>query len=100
MAFDLLVTYRWKAGVTPERIAFHVDKIRALAGRVPGLSAIRIGPCTLGFGPASEGVTHACVMCFREQADYATFGRSAEHDEIAPALVADLESISAIGFTS
>jgi hypothetical protein len=98
MPFDLLVTYRWKPGNTPERIAFHAEKIRRLNGRVPGLLAVRIGPRTLGFGPAAEGVTHAAVMSFREQADYQAFGASPEHDEIAPALVADLEAISAVGF--
>jgi hypothetical protein len=98
MSFDLLVLYRWKPGVTPERIAHHIRKIRGLNGRVPGMVEVRIGPQTMGFGPASQGVTHAAVMCFRDQASYQAFGRSPEHDEVAPELVADLAELSAVGF--
>jgi hypothetical protein len=98
--FDLMVLYEWKPGITPERIDHHFRLIRALVGKVPGLVALRIGPRTLGFGPTAEGWTHGCVMTFRQQADYTTFGTSKEHDEIAPALVADLARLSAVGFES
>jgi hypothetical protein len=100
MPFDLLVLYRWKPGVAPDRIDFHLKKIRAMNGQVPGLLDVRIGPRTLGFGPAAEGITHACVMSFAQQADYAAFGTSPIHDDIAPALVADLAELTAVGFTS
>ena len=98
--FDLMVLYDWKPGVTPERIEHHFKLIRALVGKVPGLAALRVGPRTFGFGPGNEGWTHACVMTFNQQSDYAKFGGSKEHDEIAPNLVADLARITAIGFES
>jgi hypothetical protein len=98
--FDLMVFYEWKPGVTPARMEHHFALIRALVGKVPGLVALRIGPRTFGFGPASEGWTHGCVMTFAKQTDYTAFGTSKEHDAIAPGLLADLASINAVGFES
>ena len=98
--FDLMVTYEWKPATAPARVEHHLRLIRALAGKVPGLVALRVGPKTFGFGAASEGWSHACVMTFRGQADYTAFGTSPAHDEIAPALIADLARISVIGFES
>ena len=98
--FDLMVLYEWKPGLDTARIEHHFHLIRGLVGKVPGLVAIRVGPRTFGFGPGSEGWTHGCVMTFSNLADYLTFGRSPEHDEIAPALVVDLARITAIGFDS
>jgi hypothetical protein len=98
--FDLMVLYEWKPGITAERIEHHLRLIRALVGQVPGLIALRVGPRTFGFGPTSEGWTHAAIMTFRQQADYLTFGKAPAHDRIAPELVADLQRITAIGFES
>lgn len=103
MAFDLTVLYAWKPGVTPERIAFHLARIRGLRGRVEGMRDIRVGPRTLAFSLAPlplDAYTHAAVMSFETQADYARFGRSPEHDEVAPELVADLAQLVAVGFES
>jgi hypothetical protein len=96
--FDLMVLYEWKPGTTPQRVEHHFRKIRALAGKVPGLSAIRVGPKTMGHGPGVEAYTHGCVMTFDSQDDYNRFGRSPEHDGIAPELVADLQNIFFLGF--
>jgi hypothetical protein len=100
MPFTLLVLYEWKPHITPERIEVHFTRIRGLAGNVPGLIEVRVGPRTFGFGPTgSEKWTHAGLMVFERQSDYAAFGKSAAHDAIAPDLVADLANLLAVGMT-
>ncbi len=97
--FQLMVLYAWKPGIGPERIAYHAAKIRALPAKVPNLLAARFGPRLLGH-PAEEANRwhHAAVLVFRSQADFAAFGPTPAHDEVAIALVADLERISYVGF--
>ena len=100
MSFTLLILYEWKPGISAQRIEHHLAKIRALAGRVPGINDVRVGPRTIAFGPDAQRWTHAGLMTFRDQSDYETFGRSAAHDEIAPELVADLQNLLAVGMQS
>ena len=95
-----MVLYDWKAGIGPERIAFHAAKIRALPALVPGLIEVRFGPRQCGH-PEGEtsGWDHAAVMVFARLEDYAAFGPTKAHDDVAIELVADLERISYVGFT-
>ena len=97
MTFTLLILYEWKPGVTPPRIEEHFARIRALAGNVPGLRDVQIGPRTVSFGPDADRWTHGGLMTFERQSNYEAFGRSPAHDKIAPELVADLANLLAVG---
>jgi hypothetical protein len=97
--FQLMVLYEWKAGIGPERIAYHAAKIRALAGKVPNLCEARFGPRLLGHPDAdARRWHHAAVLVFKGQGDYAAFGPTPAHDEVAIELITDLERISYVGF--
>jgi hypothetical protein len=97
--FQLMVLYEWKSGICPERIAYHARKIRALPGKVPNLLEARFGPRQLGHPDVdTRRWQHAAVLVFRCAQDYAAFGPTPAHDEVALELVADLERISYVGF--
>jgi hypothetical protein len=96
--FHLVVRYDWKPHVDAARVAYHAAKIRALPARVPNLLDARFGPRPLGH-PAEEaqGRDHAAVLIFRSAADYAAFGPTQAHDDVAIELAADLERIEYLG---
>ncbi len=97
--FHLLIQYDWKPSVSGERRAYHAGKIRGLATRVPGLLDVRFGPRHLGHPQETSSWDDAAVMVFQHQDDYARFGTSPVHDEVAAELMADLERITYVGFT-
>jgi hypothetical protein len=97
--FHLLVRYDWKAGVGAERVAYHAAKICGLPSRVPNLLDARFGERRLGHPAATAEWDHCATLVFGSAEDYAAFGRSAVHDEVAAELLADLERIEFVGFT-
>ncbi|MBA3846886.1 MAG: Dabb family protein [Planctomycetes bacterium] len=97
--FQLMVLYGWKPGIDAQRIAHHARKIRALATVVPGLIEVRFGPRLCGHPQAeTDGRDHAAVMTFARHEDFAAFGPTKAHDDVAFELVTDLERISYVGF--
>ena len=98
--FQLVVLYDWKPGVTPARIAWHADRIRALPRAAPGLIEARFGPRLCGHPEAeTRDWDHAAVLVFDRHADFIALGPTAAHEAVANELVADLERISYVGFS-
>ena len=96
---EQIVLYKWKAGLSPERIAYHFGEFRALVGKVDGLLEVRGGPRKFCYMYPSQDIVwdDALILTWRSAQVFSTWGTHPEHDRLAPGLLADVEKILSFG---
>ena len=71
--------FRWKPGVTPEQKQRAITEIRALQGRIPGLTETWVGE---NISPRSQGYELGGVMKFESLATLEAYGTHPIHQEL------------------
>ena len=82
--------FRFKDGVTPERIEEHLSACRALVGRVPAVLNLECGP---NLSDRADGLTHCIIVSLRDYDALPEYLDHPEHVPVAEALVADVAEL-------
>jgi len=90
MAFLHISLFRFKEGVSPERIEQHLTACRALVGKVPVVQNLQCGGNT---SDRAGGLTHGIVVTLPNAASLPKYLEHPAHVPVAQALVADVAEL-------
>jgi Stress responsive A/B Barrel Domain len=82
--------FRFKDGVTSERIEQHLTACRSLTGRVPAVLNLECGP---NLSDRAGGLTHCIIVSLHDHDALPAYLEHPEHVPVAEALVADLAEL-------
>ena len=82
--------FRFKDGVSDERIDEHLRAVRSLADVVPAVDAIECGP---SYTDRAAGLTHCIIVSLPDRASLPLYMEHPKHVPIAEALVADVAEL-------
>ena len=85
--------FRFKDGVSAERIEHHMDAVRALAGAVPAVLSIE---CGASYSDRAGGLTHCIIVTLPNRAALPQYLEHPTHVPVAEALVADIAELRVI----
>ncbi|MEX0744641.1 MAG: Dabb family protein [Phycisphaeraceae bacterium] len=88
MPVEHMVWINFKPGVTAERKQQHLDGLRSLKGKVPGIRRLAVGE---NFTDRSGGFTHGLLVTLDSREALATYADHPEHVKVAGPLKADAE---------
>ena len=83
-----MVWIRFKAGVSEARQREHLDALRSLEGRVPGISRLAVGE---NFTDRAQGYTHGLLVTLESREALKTYADHPEHVAVAQPLREDAE---------
>ena len=86
MAVQHIVIIKFRDGVTPERIEWHLAGLRSLKDRVPGIRDLSVGA---NFTDRAAGHTHGVVVTLDDRAALPQYISHPAHVEVATALRAE-----------
>lgn len=89
--------FRFKPGITAERIEDCFAEMRAMVGRIPGLLDMIHGPYESPEGLA-DGFTHGFVMTFESAAARDAYLPCPEHERVKAIVVPCLERVVVFDF--
>jgi hypothetical protein len=90
MAFLHIAWFRFKEGVSPERIEQHLTACRALVGKVPVVQNLQCGGNT---SDRAGGLTHGIVVTLPNAASLPKYLEHPAHVPVAQALVTDVAEL-------
>ena len=90
MAFLHIAWFRFKEGVSPERIEQHLTACRALVGKVPVVQNLQCGGNT---SDRAGGLTHGIVVTLPNAASLPKYLEHPAHVPVAQALMADVAEL-------
>ena len=82
--------FRFKADVSPDRIAHHLASCRELVGRVPAVRDLKCGP---NLSDRAAGMTHGIVVTLADQAALSAYLDHPAHIPVAEALKGDIAEL-------
>lgn len=82
--------FRFKDGVTDERIAEHMRAVRTLADLVPAVDTIEYGR---SYTDRAGGLTHCIIVTLPDRASLPQYLEHPAHVPIAEALVSDIAEL-------
>jgi hypothetical protein len=82
--------FKFKAGVSEERIEHHMAAVRSLAGLVPEVLSIE---CGASYTDRAGGLTHGIVVSLPDRDALPRYLEHPDHVPIAEALVADVAEL-------
>jgi Stress responsive A/B Barrel Domain len=82
--------FRFKDGVSDDRIEEHLRAVRSLADLVPGLIAIE---CDRSYTDRAGGLTHCIIVTLPDRASLPNYLEHPAHVPIAEALVGDIAEL-------
>ncbi|MAE62203.1 MAG: stress protein [Planctomycetaceae bacterium] len=88
MAVQHMVWIRFKPEVSPERIRDHLDNLRSVRDRVPGVVELVIGE---NFTDRADGYTHGMIVTFNDRASLESYLPHPEHVKAAGPLRDDAQ---------
>lgn len=83
-----MVWIKFNDGVSAQRKIEHLDGLRALRGKIAGISALKAGE---NFSPRSQGFTHGLSVTFESRAALEVYAKHPEHVAVAGPLRQDAE---------
>jgi stress responsive alpha/beta barrel protein len=90
MALRHVAWFRFKDGITDDRIEEHLAACRALVGRVPAVQNLECGP---NLSDRAGGLTHCIIVSLRDYEALSEYLEHPEHVPVAEALVADVAEL-------
>lgn len=90
MAFLHIAWFRFKDGVSPERIERHLTACRALVGTVPVVQNLQCGRNT---SDRAGGLTHGIVVTLADATSLPKYLEHPAHLPVAQALVGDVAEL-------
>jgi len=90
MALRHVAWFRFKEGVTADRIEEHMAACRSLVGRVPAVQNLECGP---NLSDRAGGFTHCIIVSLPDPAALPEYLDHPEHAPIAEALVSDVAEL-------
>jgi hypothetical protein len=91
MAVNHMVWLRFRPDVPAERIAAHLEALRGLAGRVPGVRGVTVGA---NFTDRAQGYTHGLSVILDDRAALSAYAVHPAHVEVATGLRRDAEVLA------
>jgi len=88
MAVEHMVWIKFKDGVNESRKAEHLDGLRALQGKIPGVIDVKVGE---NFTDRAKGFTHGLLVTLTDRAALEAYGPHPEHAAVAGPLKEDAE---------
>jgi hypothetical protein len=88
MAVNHMVWIKFHPGTDEARIAAHLEALRGLADRVPGVQSLTLGR---NFTDRANGCTHGLSVILDDKAALAAYGPHPYHVEVATAVRRDAE---------
>ena len=82
--------FRFKDGVSDDRIEEHMRAVRSLAGLVPAVDAIE---CGASYTDRAGGLTHAIIVSLPDRGSLPSYLDHPAHVPVAEALVADIAEL-------
>ncbi len=95
MPVEHIVWIKFKDGVTAERIEHHMQGLRALPDKIPGIVDLCVGE---NFTDRAAGHTHGLLVTFDNQTSLEHYLPHAEHIAVAGPMKDDADSIMAMDF--
>ncbi|MFW6060377.1 MAG: Dabb family protein [Phycisphaeraceae bacterium] len=86
-----MVWIRFKPGVSEARQREHLDGLRSLKGRVPGIERIAVGE---NFTDRAQGYTHGLLVTLTDRAALQTYADHPEHVAVAGPLREDADLLA------
>lgn len=83
-----MVWIKFNDGVSAQRKTEHLDGLRALKGKIAGISALKAGE---NFSARSQGFTHGLSVTFESRAALEVYAKHPEHVAVAGPLRQDAE---------
>ena len=90
MAAKHIAWFRFKEGVTEERVEAHLAAVRALKGQVPEVLEIE---CAKSYTDRAGGLTHGIVVTLPGKEALPRYLNHPVHVPVAEALVADIAEL-------
>jgi hypothetical protein len=75
-----IAIYKWKDGTTSGQVTEALAKVKALVGKVDGLTAIHVGENT---SPWGQGFTHGIVVLGDDEAAIDAYRKHPDHEIVA-----------------
>jgi hypothetical protein len=91
MAINHMVWIKFRAGTDASRIQAHLDGLRSLAARVPGILELHIGE---NFTDRANGCTHGLCVILTDKAALQAYAVHPAHVQVASALRQDAEVLA------
>jgi len=88
MAVNHMVWIKFRPDIDAARIAAHLQALRGLEARVPGVQSLTLGR---NFTDRANGFTHGLCVILDDPAALAAYGPHPYHVEVATALRKDAE---------
>jgi hypothetical protein len=88
MAVNHTVWMKFRDGVGDAQIGAHLDALRRIEGRIPGVQSLTLGR---NFTDRANGYTHGLCVVLDDKAALAAYGPHPYHAEVATALRRDAE---------
>jgi hypothetical protein len=88
MAVNHMVWMKFRPEVDAARIAAHLEALRGIEGRIPGVQSLTLGR---NFTDRANGFTHGLSVILDDKAALAAYGPHPYHVEVATALRRDAE---------
>jgi hypothetical protein len=88
MAVNHMVWMKFRDGVDDARIAAHLQALRLIEGRIPGVRSLTLGR---NFTDRANGFTHGLCVILEDRAALAAYGPHPYHVVVATALRRDAE---------
>ncbi len=86
MAIEHMVWIRFNEGLDPERIEQHLQSLRSLKDRVPGIRHLAVGP---NITDRADGYTHGLLVRLDSPESLHTYQSHPEHVKVAVPLKQD-----------
>ncbi len=86
-----MVWIKFKSGVSEARQQEHLDGLRALKGRVPGIQRIAVGE---NFTDRAQGYTHGLLVALDDREALKTYATHPEHVAVAKPLNEDADLLA------
>jgi hypothetical protein len=90
MALRHVAWFRFKDGVSAERIDEHLAACRSLVGRVPVVQNLECGP---NLSDRAEGLTHCIIVSLPDHTALPAYLEHPDYVPVAEALVADVAEL-------
>lgn len=91
MPVEHMVWIRFKAGVDARRQQHHLDALRGLRDKVPGIRHLAVGP---NITDRAMGYTHGLLVTLESAAALAVYADHPEHVPVAAALKQDADLLA------
>ncbi len=88
MAVQHMVWIRFKPGISAQRVAQHIDGLRAMVGKVPQIRKLCVGE---NFTNRSEGFTHGLLVELADRQALTDYMQHPDHLAVAKPLDEDAD---------